>query len=662
MDPLFAPFHGVRWRSADAAVPPLGGGPGDLGTAEARELAWCASQRPWLDDAAWEACVQSVRAAARLRRDGRVLGSLRARLRAMPLAARVSVDDAVARPLGGTWGVAVVDATEDGAGRRADPHLSALYDATVLDSARRHVAALEAALCDLGGLDATQQLASVGREMESVREACAVALSRALLGLAGADLAADLARLRARVLPDHVGAVRRAMNDTLAMLRRVGRLAAAAQHDDAFDDTVVEQYNDPLAALVATPPLDVEAALAQSGAHLCALRWVLLPPPAESTWLAPSLAVRMRAVRSWVEEHADALAWACSSAIHALRTVQQLPDDAPEFVGVAWAPAASTDGVAAPPLPHLAAARAADTAAARRLVEVRERSQPAVGVRAARLLHALALEHQAGLLPPRCASVAALLPIVERLVVETELHCVRYAAHLWQTVGATEAAAFPLDDFQEAAEAWRRGAPAPLPVPLLAPAAAAPPVAASAPARPAAPSAARADYNTIPLHLRRAHAVLCALHACFQPHAASPLPPTQPTVFVTVERVAQAARARAPDVFPGTDAAVGRLIANDLKRAMRIALSDPSVTSAPSPSEGAVVWRRRGGAAAAHLRSCGVEATAYGVHALMATATSLVQAMEAHPSEAEAQWCASKEDVHRLRSRERQRLAAAAST
>ena len=156
--------------------------------------------------------------------------------------------------------------------------------------------------------------------------------------------------------------------------------------------------------------------------------------------------------------------------------------------------------------------------------------------------------------------------------------------------------------------------------------------------------------------------MLCAVHACFQPHAASPLPPTQPTVFVTVERVAQAARARAPDVFPGTDAAVGRLIANDLKRAMRIALSDPSVTSAPSPSEGAVVWRRRGGAAAAHLRSCGVEATAYGVHALMATATSLVQAMEAHPSEAEAQWCASKEDVHQLRSRERQRLAAAAST
>ena len=30
--------------------------------------------------------------------------------------------------------------------------------------------------------------------------------------------------------------------------------------------------------------------------------------------------------------------------------------------------------------------------------------------RAARLLHALALEHQAGLLPPRCASVAACLP------------------------------------------------------------------------------------------------------------------------------------------------------------------------------------------------------------------------------------------------------------
>ena len=133
-------------------------------------------------------------------------------------------------------------------------------------------------------------------------------------------------------------------------------------------------------------------------------------------------------------------------------------------------------------------------------------------------------------------------------------------------------------------------------------------------------------------------------------------------MLVTIERIAQAARARAPDVFPGTDAAVGRLIANDLKRAMRIALSGPSATSAPSPSEGALVWRRRNGAVAAQRRSCGVEATAYGVHALMATATSLVQAMEVHPSEAEAQWCVSKEEVHQLRSRERQRLAAAAST
>ena len=421
-----APFHGVRWRSADAAVPPLGGGR-TTGTAETRELAWSRRGVPG-HDTAWGVRAVIARRAS-LRRDGRVLELRAGAPCRWPRAFRSTTRlRAAGRGVGRCRAIRYP--------RRPWP------SSTTFGALRRPGARPARRRCRARRRCATwrPRRHAISRASAAKWRTCAGVLM-ALSPRASTSptpIGRRLAR-RARVLPDHVGAVLHTPN-TARPLRHVGRLAAASRND-AFDDTFWwgsttthwRRWWRRHRSTWKRRSRSRARTSARCGGCCCRR------PPSRRGW-RPRW--RSACARSAVGSRARRRSPEPARRQSALRTVQQLPDDAPEIVGVAWAPAASTDGVATPPLPHLAA----DTAAARRLVEVRERSQPAVGVQR----RAPAPRARAGASAGCCRRAAPRSPRCcrcRRLVVETG-YCVRYAAHLWQTVGATEAAAFPLDDFQ----------------------------------------------------------------------------------------------------------------------------------------------------------------------------------------------------------------------
>ena len=429
-DPLFpafaAPFAAERC--------------GALADAAAADAAWAAEHAVAHDadaDAdAWDERIDAVRVAAQLRRDAHAAARAVATLRAGDPERHVDVDAALGRAFGDAHRAWVRPRARSHPapahhGRRADPYLATLYDAVVVESARHHVRALDAALCHLGGLHPSQQLPAVAAGLDGFFDHCAATLGAALTAAPRRDtaVAVAVARLRDATLADHVRTARRSVQASLATLVAVGQLAAQVERDGAPHDGLLQTEIEHLAALVAAPPPDLVDALARSGARLDALRWVLGPAPPTTPWLAPSVATRAELVRRWLDAHSAALAWACNAAIHDARALLRRPCDDPLFVGIGWAPDAPEAGrrtVAAPPAPHLPA----DAHVRRpRFASLAAPHAPPCGVRAARLLCALSLEASAGLLPPRVAAARALLPIVERLAVELECHHVGEAGH-----------------------------------------------------------------------------------------------------------------------------------------------------------------------------------------------------------------------------------------
>ena len=674
---LAAPFLAERRPRSTRNGAVVGGAAVDAGAAaEARRVAWALSQRPWVDDAAWAECVDVARVATLLEREERLFAELAATLRRAPLDGAVDVDAAVGlraalvvddaaagpgplRPMP-AWTPRLRQA--HGAGRRADPFLASLYEAAVLESVRRHVVALDGALCDLGGLHPSQRLRGVADGVAAFCESCARAVHQALVTSPPASAGGDdagvrvaLHRLRRAALDGHVQIVRRAVVQTTTTLVAVSQLAArAARADDADADDggwLAESDVECVVALALDPPPDLAEALERAGAPLDELRWVADAPPAP--WLAPSVATRAGVVRQYVAAHAPALASACASALHDARALLRRRTDDPAFASVGWerdAPARAQTA-ALPPLAH-----DPPPAPPPRVAALAAANEAPCGVRAARLLRALELECDAGLLQPRRASVRTLLPIVQRVAVELDARCKAHAA-------AADAAGVgpPLR-----ADARRARRPAPTPVrgpspaprpgpvralvsvPTPAPAGAPGPATGLAPEPVPGPAPAP---TPVPGHLLRAWATLRALVLLVRPHAEAQLAVSFPhaTFRINLDSIAGQMRAFCPALAAEGGGAAGlrRQAGADTRRALELA-------AAEAPADATQLdWHKA--ASIAGGRWTGVQLNGAGARALVACAVAHAELMERHPREAERRWARDASALYQLRYKMRKR-------